>query len=509
MSEVTASRTPGSGAPTLDELHILSDDEVAEQITTWAGRIAAGEARLLAYVGEFDAREAWGGAGLLSCAHWMSWRLGMGLGLGAAYKRVRVARALRELPATRAAFAAGQLSWTQVRAITRTATPEEEQTYLHLARHAAGAQIERLTRGVRRARKLAAHESNPDSIKESARCDVRYDEDGTMVITARLPAEHGAVVLAALEQARADLDEQRRTERLSVGTAAPDDATCSSAPASGGCGQNSSAEDCAVAPTESRKDLAADDTDGDPRVGGRHSFGQGGLAAVLDDRDGEPGGDAGSDSPACGQNSSTEEPVASRADGLVRLSRHFLDHRGAERPDAARRSRSRLTVRLDPLSGWARLPDGELLPPVAALTVCDLGRDRREPDLALRELLGTVDGERCRFPGCTRRRKLHAHHVREWSAGGRTDLANLILLCSRHHTLVHADGHRLSLHADRRLDVATACGTPIPHLPAPPWQPATDLDHRHSIGPGTLPQHATQRRIDLGYAVSVLVQQAA
>ncbi|MCW2600338.1 MAG: hypothetical protein JWM02_2167 [Frankiales bacterium] len=56
----------------------LSDDELAEEITTWAGRIAAGEARLLALIGEFDDRGAWGGPGLLSCANWLSWRLGMG-----------------------------------------------------------------------------------------------------------------------------------------------------------------------------------------------------------------------------------------------------------------------------------------------------------------------------------------------------------------------------------------------------------------------------------------------
>ena len=97
--------------------------------------------------------------------------------------------------------------------------------------------------------------------------------------------------------------------------------------------------------------------------------------------------------------------------------------------------------------------DDELLPPsslssvlrtlpgrgrrrLRPLTAADLrrhdrGRRQRLPSLALRELLGTLDGERCRYPGCTRRRKLHAHHVERWSEGGPTDLANLLLLCSR------------------------------------------------------------------------------
>jgi len=101
----------------------------------------------------------------------------------------------------------------------------------------------------------------------------------------------------------------------------------------------------------------------------------------------------------------------------------------AERPDAAPRGRSRLTAYIDPLSG--RLPDGEVLPPAALeavadplsarhalrpltvedLTCHDLGRTQRLPRLALRELVGTLDGERCRSPGCTRRHKLQAQHV--------------------------------------------------------------------------------------------------
>jgi HNH endonuclease len=43
------------------------------------------------------------------------------------------------------------------------------------------------------------------------------------------------------------------------------------------------------------------------------------------------------------------------------------------------------------------------------------------------------DGKRCQFPGCTHTRHLHAHHVRHWLFGGRTDIDNLILVCSFHH----------------------------------------------------------------------------
>src|SRR3954463_2883140 len=110
----------------------LSNDQLADEITTWAGRVAAGEAHLLELIAEFDVREAWGGPGLLSCAHWLSWRLG--INLNAAREKVRVARRLRTLPKLAAAFAAGTLSWSQVRAITRVSNLFEEDDWIGYAR---------------------------------------------------------------------------------------------------------------------------------------------------------------------------------------------------------------------------------------------------------------------------------------------------------------------------------------------------------------------------------------
>ncbi|HVE92990.1 MAG TPA: HNH endonuclease [Actinomycetota bacterium] len=43
----------------------------------------------------------------------------------------------------------------------------------------------------------------------------------------------------------------------------------------------------------------------------------------------------------------------------------------------------------------------------------------------------------CVFPGCDRKRRVHAHHIIHWSSGGPTTLDNLILLCTTHHVLVH------------------------------------------------------------------------
>jgi hypothetical protein len=143
------------------------------------------------------------------------------------------------------------------------------------------------------------------------------------------------------------------------------------------------------------------------------------------------------------------------------------------------------------------------------LTRHDLGRRTREVSQPLRELLGALDGERCRFPGCTRHRKLHAHHVVYWSDGGRTDLANLVLVCSRHHTLIHQQGFQLLLDRERRLTVATPEGVPVLHHPAQPWGAPAALDPTRRICAEALPPTDTDARMDLGYVVAVLLRQAS
>lgn len=61
---------------------------------------------------------------------------------------MRVARRLKELPLVREAFGSGELSYCKVRAITRVATPEIEASLVEIGRHATGAQMEKLVRGV-------------------------------------------------------------------------------------------------------------------------------------------------------------------------------------------------------------------------------------------------------------------------------------------------------------------------------------------------------------------------
>jgi Domain of unknown function (DUF222)/HNH endonuclease len=170
------------------------NDRLADEITELASHIHAATCRWLGLVAEFDRRGGWGEWGCRSCAHWISWRCS--ISSAAAREHVRVALRLQELPRVRGAFAEGRLSYSQVRALTRVAKVVKEEELLSLARHATAAQLERMVRAycgvVARAR--AAEDGGPERYVTWEHAD-----DGSLLLRARLPAEEGAVVLAALE----------------------------------------------------------------------------------------------------------------------------------------------------------------------------------------------------------------------------------------------------------------------------------------------------------------------
>ena len=71
----------------------------------------------------------------------------------------------------------------------------------------------------------------------------------------------------------------------------------------------------------------------------------------------------------------------------------------------------------------------------------DVGRKTRTVPPALRRALNARD-KTCRFPGCTHRRMLDAHHLRHWIDGGETSLENTALccrLCRARHNEHYAD----------------------------------------------------------------------
>lgn len=82
---------------------------------------------------EFDSREAWRAWNCISAAQWLSWQCGLDPDTAREY--LRVGRALGDLPKIRDAFGKGALSYSKVRALTRTATAETEEMLVEIARH--------------------------------------------------------------------------------------------------------------------------------------------------------------------------------------------------------------------------------------------------------------------------------------------------------------------------------------------------------------------------------------
>ncbi len=98
----------------------------------------------------------------------------------------------------------------------------------------------------------------------------------------------------------------------------------------------------------------------------------------------------------------------------------------------------------------------------------DIGRATRTVPLDLFRAVAHRDGG-CRYPGCTKRIAwTEAHHITFWRHGGPTSLDNLVLLCSRHHHLIHRPGWHLKLLPDGNVHIATPAGRTHTSQPRPP-----------------------------------------
>ena len=185
---------------------------LGDRIAELSARIQAATHELLVLIREFDEQEGWDGC--LTCAHWLSWRAG--LSPGAAREHVRVARALGELPKLSDAMRRGKVSYSKVRAVTRVATPENEQTLLDVALAGTAAHVERIARAWRRIdRNVEQAEERQRNASRGLRTWV--DEDGMVVVRGRLTPEVGAVLRRALEAA---CDQARRAPASDGGTEA-------------------------------------------------------------------------------------------------------------------------------------------------------------------------------------------------------------------------------------------------------------------------------------------------
>jgi hypothetical protein len=128
----------------------------------------------------------------------LNWQCG--IGAVAAREKVRVARALEQLPEIADAFAKGEISYSKVRAMTRVATTANESVLVHVARNGTAAHVEKLVRKFRwtqrrDAAKLAQRQH------EFRKVSSFFGMDGEFILSACLPPEIGAVVGKALQVA--------------------------------------------------------------------------------------------------------------------------------------------------------------------------------------------------------------------------------------------------------------------------------------------------------------------
>jgi hypothetical protein len=159
-------------------------------------------------------------------------------------------------------------------------------------------------------------------------------------------------------------------------------------------------------------------------------------------------------------------PAQRRADALGEICRQWLDL--AERPNVGgEKPHVTVTVAKDSLRDGSPVSSeldhvGPVQPAVAKRLSCDasvrrvvmagrsepldVGRQTPVIPPALRRAV-IVRDRHCRFAGCDRPHTwCDAHHVVHWVDGGPTALPNLVLLCGRHHRMVHQrGGFRLEL----------------------------------------------------------------
>lgn len=461
-----------------------------------AGHLTAATCRFLVLLGEFDARDGWAGWDMPSCAAWLSWKCQMGS--STAREHVRVARALRSLPVIRAGFAAGRLSYSKVRALTRIADPSSDADLAEMAAPMTANQLDRFTRAHR-----TVTDSDGAGTRLRRRLTWRYEDDGSLILTARLPPEDGAAVLTALRAVLQDTPDTPGTGSHEHGHG-----------------------------HESRHGPWHGDTDGGAPAGAQQP-GATGLAwradAPVEARDGSApaearDGGAFAEAPGPGPADRVQATSASLADALTEIAEAYLASRGqhAANPDAYQ-----VIVHADPTalagksSGRCHIEDGPAISPAALQQIIcgavtrwmshdqhgnplNVGRRRRDPTPAIRAALCERDRCRCRFPGC-HRRATQAHHVRWWFYGGITSLGNLISLCRYHHTLIHQHGYNIAVRGPGVFTFLRPDGKPIPPSPPLPEPTGQIWDaHDAEITPDTIVPYWYGERLDLDYAICVL-----
>ena len=426
-------------------------DALSKELTTLAGHINAARHRFLKLIAEFDTREGWHAEGCQSCAHWLNFKCG--IALNAAREQMRVAHALETLPKISAAMERGELSYSKVRELTRVACEQTEETLLMYAQHGTAAHVERIVRGFRRCKEAEAlsHEAAQQAERSVT---YRYDDDGSLILSVRLPAEVGALVLKALTTAVDALPKDLSDD----------------APAGA-----STVKSTSSTRSQRRADALALMAE---------SFLAHGAAALS-------GGD---------RHQIVLHVDAKSLQAGVTGRCEFEDG-----PSMCSETARRLACDASVVTIHEN-HKGEPL---------DIGRKTRTIPPALRRALNSRD-QGCRFPGCCNKQYVDGHHIEHWAHGGATKLSNLVTLCRFHHRLVHEGGVSIQVLDDGALRFIRPDGQTFEscaprHTQPLDWSNLTTKNARAGI---PIDEHTAVTRwrgesVDYGLGVQVLLQQAS
>ncbi len=338
-----------------------SIEELDHKILALCGRINVATYELLMLVREFDERGGWLKWCMQNCAEWLAWRCDVSM--TTALEKVRVAHALKGLPAISRGFSTGELSYSKVRALTRVANRQNEGELLAFALRQSAAQVAERCRELRCGTAASTAEAGRAFANRSLRMH-RDHQRGMMTITVELPLDIGELLEKALDKARDD-------ESLDF----PDLADTS----------------WSTRQADALVNVLKGYLHGDDVSGHSNDY----LVMIHVDQ-----------SALAGKEGRSALPIES-------VKRICCD------------------------SHAVVLTENETGEPLS------IGRKTRLVPKAIERALHARDRGCCRFPGCGNRRYLHSHHVEHWSNGGETSLGNLMLLCTKHHTLVHEGGFRI------------------------------------------------------------------
>ncbi len=383
--------------------------QLEDDITTLAAHIDAAMFRWLELLREFDECEGWKGEGIKSLAHWLNWKCGMSL--ATAREKVRVALALKDLPQTSAAFHEGRLSYSKARAITRVATPGNEDVLIDIAFNGTAFHVEQAVYAWRREKRFELLQ------KENRRHDLRElqwhtDDEGCLVLKARFTSEQGALIQSAIAtMMETTFLEQKIVSAETSEFEKPDPVGKHPHPFA------SRRADALVR-------IAAEWAAHSPSV--QLSNNDRFVINLHTDFETLRADGKGAESELEGsENVSAETSRRLACDcGVI----NWLDHMGVA------------IIGAEPLA---------------------VSRKTRTVPPAMRRALQRRD-RGCRFPGCSCTRFVDAHHIRHWADGGETHISNLVLLCRHHHRLVHEGGFGLQRSAEGDIEFANPDGKRIP-----------------------------------------------